>query len=121
VGERVVLIQQRLSTDLPAQELLNGRGYKVVRHNCRMVVELKEPPPQPIVPTGIAVRPFIRDREARDLVRTLREAFRDNWGNVERPFEEEYQRWMHILDHDPDNDPSPFWFVAVDGEEVAGV
>jgi GNAT superfamily N-acetyltransferase len=27
---------------------------------------------------------------------------------------------MHLLDHDPDNDPSPFWYVAGDGEEIAG-
>ena len=33
----------------------------------------------------------------------------------------DYQRWMHILDGDPDCDPSPFWFVAIDGEEVAGL
>jgi ribosomal protein S18 acetylase RimI-like enzyme len=51
----------------------------------------------------------------------LREAFRDNWGYVERPFEAEYKRWMHTLDRDPDCDPSPFWFVALDGEEIAGL
>lgn len=120
-GERVVLLQQRLSTDVAARELLVGRGYEVVRHNFRMIVELEEPPPQPVVPAGITIRPFIREREARALVRALREAFRDNWGYVERPFEEEYQRWMHMLDRDPDNDPSPFWFVALDEEEIAGV
>lgn len=51
----------------------------------------------------------------------MREAFRDNWGYVDRPFEEELQRWMHLLDRDPDSDPSPFWFVAVDEEEIAGL
>ncbi|MGD9048588.1 MAG: GNAT family N-acetyltransferase [Anaerolineae bacterium] len=119
-GERVVLLQQRLSTDQAARELLLGQGYRVARHNYRMAVELDAPPPQPAVPPGITIRPFDRDREARALVRALREAFRDNWGYVERPFEEEVQRWMHLLDRDPDHDPAPFWFVAVDGEEIAG-
>ena len=120
-GERVVLLQQRLSTDLPARKLLLGRGYRVARHNFRMVVKLEAPPPPPVLPEGITIRPFVRDREARALVRALREAFRDNWGYVERPFEEEVQRWMHMLDRDPDDDPSPFWFVALDGEEIAGL
>jgi mycothiol synthase len=73
------------------------------------------------VPAGITIRPFIRDREGHALVQTLREAFRDSWGYLERPFEEEDRRWMHILDRDPDNDPAPFWFVGLDGEEIAGL
>jgi mycothiol synthase len=119
-GERVVLLQQRLSTDVAARELLLGQGYRVARHYLRMRVELDDPPPGPVVPAGILIRPFIRDREGRPLVRALREAFRDNWGYVERPFEEEYQRWMHVLERDPDPDPAPFWFVAMDGAEIAG-
>jgi ribosomal protein S18 acetylase RimI-like enzyme len=120
-GERVVLLQERLSNDAPARDLLTAQGYQVVRHNFRMVVELDEPPPQPAVPAGITIRPFVREQEGRALVRALREAFRDNWGYVERPFEEEYQRWMHVLDRDPNNDPAPFWFVGVEGEEIAGI
>ncbi len=120
-GERVAIRQQRLSTDEAARELLMGQGYRVVRHNFRMAVELKAPPPEPAVPAGMAVRPFVRDREGRALVRALCEGFRDSWGYVERPFEEEYEHWMHMLEYDPDNDPAPFWFVAVDGEEIAGV
>jgi mycothiol synthase len=120
-GERVVLLQQRQSSDSDARELLTGQGYRLVRHNYRMVVELEEPPPQPLVPAGITLRPFVREREGRALIRALREAFQDNWSYVKRPFEEEYRRWMHMLDRDPENDPSPFWFVAVDGQEIAGV
>lgn len=119
-GARVALLQQRLSTDAAGRELLLGAGYCVVRHNFRMVVELGDPPPQPILPDGIAIRPFVRDREGRALIRALREAFRDNWGYVDRGLEVEYERWMHILDRDPDCDPAPFWFVAMDGEEIAG-
>ena len=119
-GERLVLLQQRLSTDLAARELLVRRGYRVARYNYRMVAELDAPPPPPVAPPGVTIRPFVRDREARALVRALREAFRDNWGYVERPFEEELRRWMHLLDRDPDLDPAPFWFVAVDGKEIAG-
>jgi len=119
-GSRVALLQQRLSTDEAGRELLFEEGYRTVRHNFRMLVELDHPPPQPAVPEGIAIRPFVRDREGRDLIRALREAFRDNWGYVDRGLETEYERWMHLLDRDPNCDPAPFWFVAVDGEEIAG-
>jgi mycothiol synthase len=119
-GSRIALLQQRLSTDEAGRELLLGEGYRVVRHNFRMFVELDDPPPPAAVPDGIAIRPFLRDREGWDLVRALREAFRENWGYVDRGLETEYERWMHILDRDPDCDPAPFWFVAVDGEEIAG-
>jgi mycothiol synthase len=117
---RVALLQQRLSTDEAGRELLLGQGYQVVRHNFRMVIELEGLPPPATLPEGIAIRPFDRDREGRPLIRALREAFRDNWGYVDRGLEVEYERWMHILDRDPDCDPAPFWFVAVDGEEIAG-
>jgi mycothiol synthase len=120
-GERVAIRQQRLSTDEAARELLMGQGYSVVRHNFRMAVELTAPPPEPAVPAGFTIRPFARDREDRALIRALRDGFRGSWGYEERPFEEEYDLWMHMLAYDPDDDPAPFWFVAVDGEEIAGV
>ena len=119
-GARVALLQQRLSTDEAGRELLLGEGYRVVRHNFRMTIELEGPPPPAVEPEGIAIRPFDRDREGRALIRALREAFRDNWGYVDRGLETEYERWMHILDRDPDCDPAPYWLVALDGEEIAG-
>jgi ribosomal protein S18 acetylase RimI-like enzyme len=97
------------------------QGYSLVRHNFRKALELEAPPTEPVLPAGFAIRPFHREPEGRALVRALREGFRDSWGYEERPFEEEYELWMHMLDQDPDNDPAPFWFVAVDGEEIAGV
>ena len=78
------------------------------------------PPAQPTKPEGIVIRPFIREEEGRALIQALREAFRDNWGYVERPFELEHQRWMHILGRDGDSETARYWFVAVDGSEVAG-
>ena len=105
---------------MAGRELLLGEGYRVVRHNFRMVIELEGPPSRATIPEGISLRPFIRDQEGRALIRALCEAFRDNWGYVDRGLELEYERWMHILDRDPGCDPAPFWFVAVEGEEITG-
>jgi ribosomal protein S18 acetylase RimI-like enzyme len=103
-----------------ARQLLSEQGYQVVRHNFRMVIEMAGPPPQPTVPEGIVLRPFSRDREGRTLVHALCDAFRGNWGYVERPLEVEYERWMHILDSSPEPDTERYWFVAVDGDEIVG-
>jgi mycothiol synthase len=119
-GSRVTVLQKRASDDRAALELLLGQGYRVVRHNYRMVIEMVEPPPRPAAPAGIAIRPFSRDEEGRALVGALREAFRDNWGYVERPFELEYERWMHLLDRDDEGETARYWFVAMDGGEIAG-
>jgi mycothiol synthase len=95
-------------------------GYQVVRHNFQMVIEMDQPPSQPTEPEGIVIRPFIREKEDRALVKAILEAFRDNWGFEERPFELEYERWMYILDSDEDPEAARYWFVAVDGSEIAG-
>ena len=119
-GTRVALLQDKISTDTTAQELLCKQGYQLARHNFRMVIEMNGPPPDPVVPDGITIRTFVRDQDLCALILADRDAFRDHWGYVEHPFEEEYQEWAHWIDNDPDHDPS-LWFLAVDGEEIAGM
>ena len=119
-GARVVLLQGTLSTDTAAQELLRKQGHQLVRHAFHMVVEIDTPPPEPVMPEGITIRPFVRGQEERAVLLAVREAFQDVWGYVERPLEEQYKELMHHIDNDPDYDPS-LWFVATEGEEIAGM
>ncbi len=118
-GTRVVLVQDKLSSDEAAQKLLCAQGYQLVRHSFHMLIEMNGSPPQPVVSEGIVIRTFVRDRDMRALVLAVRDAFQDHWGYVEHPFEEEYEEWVHWIDNDPDHDPS-LWFLAVDGEEIVG-
>ena len=119
-GARVVVLQSRLSIDTAAQALLLQQGYQAVRYGFRMVIEMDAPPPEPVIPEGIAICPFVREKHIRALVMADHEAFRDHWGYVEHPFEEEYKEWVHWIDNDPDHDPS-LWFLAMDGDEIAGM
>jgi mycothiol synthase len=119
-GTRSAILQKQSGSDLDARRRLLEQGYRVVRHNFQMAIEMTEPPPEPAVPVGYSIRPFFRDEEGHSLVRALIEAFRDNWGFIERSFEEEYERWMHILDRNPESDAADYWFVAVNGDEIAG-
>jgi ribosomal protein S18 acetylase RimI-like enzyme len=54
------------------------------------------------------------------MVAAEQDAFRDHWGFVERPLEEEVEEWMHWLETDPSVDPA-LWFIAVDSKEIAGM
>jgi len=115
---RVVLAQNRLSTEEAAAALLLAQGYAPVRYSFEMTIEFDGPPPEPVVPAGLAIRPFVRNREERAMVAALHDAFRDHWGNVERPLEDEHAELLHMLDN-PMWDPA-LLFVAVDGDEIAG-
>ncbi len=117
-GARVTLGQFKLSANEATRALLYAQGYQIARYNLRMMIELNGAPPQPVAPAGLTIRPFIRGQEERALVQAVREEFQDHWGYVERPFEDDFQDWMHFLDS-PDTDPD-LWLVALDGDGIAG-
>lgn len=118
-GARVVLEQNVYSTDAAARESLSQQGYRLVRHYFGMAVEMDRLPPEPVVPLGITIRHFHRDREARAFVHAILDAFADHWGYVEQPFEEEYATWSTAMDEDPAFDET-LWFVAIAGGEMVG-
>lgn len=119
-GARVAMMFAALSKDDRAQELFENNGFKLIRHSLRMVIELDGPPHEPVWPEGIAVRMLRVGEEERAVLKAVRESFRDHWGYVERPFEDEYEQWMRLYIDSPDFEPS-LWFLAMDGEEIAGV
>ncbi|MBN1261964.1 MAG: GNAT family N-acetyltransferase, partial [Anaerolineae bacterium] len=119
-GTRVVLLHETLSTETGAHAILRAQGYELVRYFLRMVIEMDGPPPRPQLTNGIKIRPFVRGKEERDVVLAVRDAFRDHWGHVERPLEQTMEQWAHWMDNDPDFDPD-LWFVAMDGDEIAGM
>jgi mycothiol synthase len=120
-GARVVIHQDRISTDTVAQRLLRAQGYQSVRYSFQMLIEMDEPPPVPVAPEGLTIRPLIRGQEERATLQAMREAFKGHWGYVEPPFEEDYQQWMDYIENAPDCDPS-LLFVALDDAkgEIAG-
>lgn len=117
---RVILVQSALSTDLLAQELFEAAGFDRSRYFSRMMAELGGAIPEPVLPEQVEIRPYVQGVEERALVRAISAAFKDHWGYVQRPEEEEYRLWLHRIENDPDFDPS-LWFVAVAGDEIAGM
>ena len=102
-----------------AQELFTNQGFRLLRHNLRMVIELDEVPAQPVWPEGITMRTMVPGQDEYPAFVASREAFEDHFGHVVRPLEEEFQTWQHRLVSSSDYDPS-LWFLALDGEQIAG-
>lgn len=116
---RVTLSQSAFTQDESAKDLLQVHRFKCVRYFWRMEIELKDEIPRPILPAGIALRTF-KEEDLERAVRAVRDAFKDHWGYVESPLNEEIKDWRHWINEAPDFDPS-LWFLAMDGEEIAGV
>jgi ribosomal protein S18 acetylase RimI-like enzyme len=91
---------------------------EVDHYGWEMEMELEEQPPEPEWPDGITVR-CRTEGEGRALFTAEREAFKDHRGHVDEPFEEAFERWTHLFEKHPEGDPS-LWFVAEEGEEIAG-
>ena len=118
-GARVVMLNWINSVDTAAREVMVRSGFNVVRHSYRMRIDLTEAPPVPVWPEGITLRAFDPRRDLEAVAWTDREAFRDHWGFVERPFEQDMQMFRHWMS-EPRFDPS-LWFMAMGGDEVAGI
>jgi mycothiol synthase len=118
-GTRVVMLNWINSLDSAAHEVMVRSGFDLIRHSYRMCIDLAEAPPAPVWPEGITLRAFDPDRDLEAVAWADREAFRDHWGFVERPLEQDMQMFRHWMS-EPSFDPS-LWFMAMHGDEVAGV
>jgi mycothiol synthase len=115
---RVILEAGTVSAHLPTMELLEGRGFAAVRHSFTMERDLAGELPGPIWPAGIVAR-TMQPGDELAVYRAENEAFRDHWGHVEAPEQEGFALWQHRALDDPAYDPS-LWFLALDGDEIAG-
>lgn len=118
-GARVVMLNWISSLDTAANEAMRRAGFDLIRHSYRMRIDMAEAPPAPVWPDGITLRPFDPDQDLEAVAWTDREAFRDHWGFVERPFEQDLQMFRHWMS-EPRFDPT-LWLVAMRGDEVAGI
>jgi GNAT superfamily N-acetyltransferase len=112
-------------TGFPAQNtrfkaLVESRGFKYDRSFYRMETTFDGPPVVLPLVEGIIIRPYNPETELEAVVRTMIESFRDHYGFVERPFEDELTSFRHHFLGDPIYDPN-LWFVAMDGDEMVGI
>ena len=102
-----------------SQKLFTDFGYKCLRSSYEMLIEMDAPPPAPVWPESITIRAY-RDGDIEAIYRAHVDAFRDHFGFVEAPFDEGFDNFKHFMIEVENFDPS-LWFLAMDGEEIAGI
>jgi mycothiol synthase len=102
------------SVDDGMRGVVETAGYDYVRSSFRMTIQLGELT-RPEWPDGITVSPY-DGADEKAVHAAHQEAFRDHWEHRDEPFDE----WREWMVETPSFDPS-LWFVARDGDEIAGV
>lgn len=118
-GERIILTQGAYQGTPELASFLEDSGFSYVRSFLRMRIEMTSLPAAPIWPSGIAVRSMIAGVDDHAAVAAIRDAFQDHWGHVDTSFEEDLEEWKQWIHEDEDFD-TDLWFLAMDGEEMAG-
>jgi mycothiol synthase len=111
---RMLIHAGALADEPRASALLSSRGYQEVRRFELRRVDFSGRPTPPRDIEGISIRGF-RSEEVRQLYKAHLEAFADHWGEGE----ETYEDFRHHQMDGPRYDAG-LWFVAWDGEELAG-
>lgn len=106
-----------------AAGLFRSQGFTLVRHFYRMLIQMEpgSPPPEPVLPRGVAVRPFVLGEDDRATHQTLDEAFQDHWGYVNG---ESFEDWMHWIEVDSTFDPATCMLAVTQEagvEQIIGV
>jgi mycothiol synthase len=114
-GVRVTLNSWTGNQNDDAQRSFERAGFKEVRRQWRMEIEIAESPLAPKWPEQVAVRTFIPGQDDRIVFHAVDEAFQDHWGHMEGNFDE----WKHWTIERENFDPS-LWFLAFEGDEIAG-
>ena len=103
-----------------SKKLFEDMGYGYIRSSYRMRIELDGPVPEPVWPEGITLRTYNPETDAEAVYRAANESFRDHFGFVEEPFEEGFKRFKYFMIDYEGFDPT-LWFLAMDGDEIAGI
>jgi mycothiol synthase len=121
-GVQVIMQSGTISTYQPPKRLFTQLGMEVQRHFWRMSIDVDETAviPEPQWPDGIVIHTYEDHPDLRAVYRAVEDAFQDHWGFVEQAEEEGLERWTHWVENDPEFDPA-LWFLAMDGDEIAGM
>ncbi len=89
--------------------LLTDHGFAPERYFITMDIAFDGPPPAAGLPAGLVLREFTEDQLESGL-RARNEAFRDHFGWVERPLDQQLAALRHSMGH-PKFDPSLWWHL----------
>lgn len=119
-GSQVIMSFSSYQQDAYSKGLAENHGMEITRHFFQMEIEFDGPPEEPVVPEGILIRPYKEGIELEDMAAAYLDSFRDHYGFAEQRLENLVERIQFMTENDPHYTPG-LWFVAVDGEDIAGL
>jgi len=120
-----VRVAYRIGTESTIEKpktLFRDFECELIRYSFRMLIEMDEVSPDPVWSAGITIRSSSgSDADIETICRVDAEAFKDHFGFIEQPFENELAWFSNWLKNDETlSDPS-LWFLAMDGEKPVGL
>ncbi|MFC1960752.1 GNAT family N-acetyltransferase, partial [Chloroflexota bacterium] len=119
---QITLHISALNTEVDMAAHLTAYGLELKRHFVMMQIDMKTAPTVPTLPDGLSITTLAETDDLAAIMRATIDSFRDHYGFVETPFEEEYEDWLDwikMLKAQGDFDPA-LWFVLTDTEPQAG-
>jgi mycothiol synthase len=111
---RSLLRTSALAADPAAQKLIEIRGFALVRHFYRMLIDLQGAPPEPVWPEGFTVATF-QSGDEEILHAVTEEAFAEHWGQVPHDLD----NWQRTVFGSDWWDPTLVYLVRAGDEVVA--
>jgi len=112
-GIRVCLSVGFSQNNSEVRQAAEKAGLQYVRSNWLMQIEMDQPPPEPVWPAGLELRPYTPEL-LYAVYEADQEVFRDHWGHVRQ----EFDLWQHWTVQREGFDPQ-LWFLLFAGEEIA--
>ena len=97
------------------RQALTSANFAHTRSDWTMQIDMDAPPPEPVWPQGIELRPYTPDM-LYAVFQADDEAFQDHWGHMPMQFD----MWQSWTVRREGFDPS-LWFLAFAGDEIAAV
>lgn len=118
----VTLVTDTVATDTYYIDRLKQAGFIAKNQSWqKMLIEMDKMPPEPTLPDGITITTQAVYNDLQAVFEASRTSFRDHRGYTERDPEESFQRWLYWHTSDEETFDPSLWFLAVEGDTIAGV
>lgn len=95
-------------------------GYARVRASHRMSIDLGQIIPEPQFPDGIKLNTAANFNDLYQIAQADDEAFQDHWGYVTQSIDKLVQNLKYWIESSENIDTN-YWYLALDGDEIAGL
>ncbi len=118
---KVVMVAGTLSSYQPTHQLFKDFGMKPSRYFWDMEIRFDGVPTPPQFPSGIEIEIYQHDQDLRKVAQALWDSFQDHFGfNKSDSIESDMKYMRHIVENGSRYEAG-LWFMAMDGDQVAGI